>query len=126
MTRKTVTFDRADSGWRADGMDAKAHKLAFAMGSGEHEIAFEIGTPTGRFVFDTADPIWVSQGNTCPRSASSHADISVKECLPTRLVVGNANKMAATLRYQLNVIEKASGRRIPIDPIIENGGHGLL
>lgn len=120
-----VSFERHGNEWRADGKRAKEHKLAFGKATGPHKIAFHVGTPTGRFQFSEDDPIWVKiDDGECPDSTCSHPDIEVLDCKPTRLVVENRNDSEAVLRYQLNVYDRVNSQWCPVDPIIDNGGHG--
>lgn len=118
-----VSFERSGGEWSAGGKKAKEHKMKFEKDSGEHKVSFNIGTPTGRYLFNQDDPIWVkSDDGKCPESACSHVDIEVEDCKPTRLVINNKNSAAGLLRYQLNVYDTADREWCPIDPIIDNGG----
>lgn len=119
-----VSFERHGNEWSADGKHAKEHKMKFDKGSGKHKVAFNIGTPVGRYLFNQDDPIWVkADDGECPQAASSHSDIEVEDCRPTRLVINNKNETEGPLRYQLNVYDTANREWCPIDPILDNGGH---
>lgn len=120
-----VSFEFRDGEWMTGGKPAKSHKLTFGEKSGPHVIQFRVGHPTGRFRFVESDPIWVKDDDgECPAEPSSNADIKVKTCVPTMLMIENSNEKAANLRYQLNVFDDHDKVHRPIDPIMTNGGNG--
>lgn len=74
------------------------------------------------FDFDTADPIWVHEGNGCPPGPGIHTEqIKIKESASGKRVrVHDKNcGRARRLGYQLNFLPAGTPA---CDPIIENGG----
>lgn len=120
-----ISFERDSGEWNSAGKKAKDHKMAFGKGSGAHTVVFHVGTPTGRYQFSEEDPIWVKEDDgECPDAACSYPDIEVKSCKSTQLIIENKNDTKARLRYQLNVYDTEKSEWCPIDPIMDNGGHG--
>jgi hypothetical protein len=120
-----ISFERRDGQWLAGGRPAQEHVIRFDKGSGPHKVKFHVGTPTGRYIFNEEDPIWIKEDDgNCPEEKCSHEDISVKQCGPTMLMIENKNQSAGKFRYQLNVYDTHQDEYCPVDPIMENGGHG--
>ena len=121
-----MSFHRDGDDWKCGSTKAKDHVLKCGMGTGPHIVKFHIGTPDGRYEF-TEDPIWVkTDDGKCPDSACSHEDITVQNRGKTMLTIKNENQETAKLRYQLNVYDNHKNEYCPIDPVIDNGGHGKI
>jgi len=108
-------------GWRSGLTKAANLRSRFARDAGPFEVTFKL--TGGNFEFDQADPIWVSDDvSECPSQNIGHADIKNPSASGRQLTLTNENYSQVDLRYQLNVIDRRTGSRMPIDPIMENGG----
>ena len=120
-----VSFERDGDDWKCGSTKAQNHVLKFDKDTGPHIVKFHIGTPTGRYVFSEKDPIWLkADDGKCPRIPCYEGDIEVENCGQTMLTIKNKNEVKGKLRYQLNVYDRQNEEYCPIDPVIDNGGHG--
>jgi hypothetical protein len=124
---KSVTFSQTPVGWLVGLLPASWNRLKFSAGSGPQEVVLRIGQGTAKkgYRFDQRDPIWVAVDNgQCPQQCGVHGQITDIRCTDTELTFTNLNDEPVTMRYQLNVLDSSNGAK-PIDPIMDNGGHGL-
>ena len=95
-------------------------KVRLPANSGEHKIHIHLVPSGGLDIgFNTEDPIWVTEGTTCPPPRCSTSEqIAVTRCTAKLLEIHDKNDgPARTLTYQLNFVGAD-----PLDPQIENGG----
>lgn len=117
-TQKNGNFDW-DLGFRNPPENGKA-RVNLPANSGQHTIQIHLVPTSGLNVaFNTDDPIWVTEGTTCPPPEGSKSEqISVKRCNEQLLEIHDKNDGAPRiLTYQLNFLGAA-----PLDPQIQNGG----
>lgn len=83
------------------------------------EIVFQLVGVGQAIWFDDNDPIWVCEGEDCPKVPSKHEQITVLDSGNDRkkLTILDANTKECTLSYQLNFANAG-----PCDPMIRNGG----
>lgn len=123
----TIEFSRSNGEWHVGDTAAKEHKLKLDKGSGEQKLKFKLSKDAQKagFRFNSEDPIWVhADAANCPNQYVQHGQITDIDCDDTELKVKDLNSEEVILRYQLNVVDD-KGKSSPIDPIIDNGGHGF-
>lgn len=108
-------------GWFSGFTPASMHRNNFPRGTGPYAVTIRLSGD--RFEFDSSDPIWVSvDTGQCPPRNAGVSDIKDVSANGSTLTLTNDNSQAATLRYQLNIVDKNSGAKSAIDPIMSNGG----
>lgn len=123
----TIEFSRGAEGWMVGNKPAHEHKTKFEKGSGEQKLKFKLSDDAKKagFRFHEDDPIWVHADATqCPKESVQNGQITDLDPGDHHLTVTNLNSEEVILRYQLNVVDD-KGNSAPIDPIIDNGGHGF-
>ena len=118
---RQIAFSRGLGTWFVGLRPAGWHRTRLDTGSGPQDITFKL--PGNRYRFDEADPIWVeADSGSCPPNQGVDCQIQNIKAGPTELTLTNTNETKGDLRYQLNVIDTRTNARVPIDPIMENGG----
>lgn len=86
-----------------------------------HDIVFRLDdrTSNGPIVFDTGDPIYYANGQTCPNGGKNSDQLEVDSCSADQLKLNDVNSKQAEIGYQLNFLY--AGRREQLDPMIKNG-----
>lgn len=123
----TIEFSRGNGEWLVDGTPAHKHQTKFEKGSGEQKLKFKLSDDAKKagFRFREDDPIWVHADATqCPKESVQNGQITDIDPGDHHLTVTDLNSEEVILRYQLNVVD-SDGNLSPIDPIIDNGGHGF-
>lgn len=123
---KSLKFGRGLlGGWVAGGLPASWNRMKFDDGAEQVVLSISAGASKKGYRFDSRDPIWVCvDAGQCPEQCGIHGQIQVITCTDTDLTLNNLNNEQVTLRYQLNILD-SSNQSKPIDPIMENGGHGF-
>ena len=124
---KSLKFSRGLlGGWFAGGLPASWNRMKFENGPEEVVLSLSKGAAKKGYRFDTRDPIWVViDTGECPQQCGVCGQIQDIKCTATQLTFNNLNDEQVTLRYQVNVLDPSNQLK-PIDPIMENGGHGFL
>ena len=123
----TIEFSRGNGEWLVGGTPAHKHVTKFDKGSGEQKLMFKLSDDAKKagFHFHEDDPIWVHADATqCPKEPVKDGQITDIDGHDHHLSVTDKNDQQVILRYQLNVVD-SEGNASPIDPIIDNGGHGF-
>ncbi|MEO6199152.1 MAG: hypothetical protein ABIO68_04360 [Sphingomicrobium sp.] len=95
-------------------------KVGAMQDSGPHLIVFDIVGGQPGVTFSKTDPIWVNPGSK-PSSGAKDPQVFGKVSNDgQQLFVVNTNDKAGELHYGINFV----GHK-PLDPIIDNGGHGF-
>lgn len=102
-----------------------ANRIKVARGDHDVRIEFQLVAHADLLLdWDPDEQIWVTEDARCPLASSSHNDIvSLGIGGDGKLAITDLNCREATLTYAL-VLRDSSGRRVLVDPVIENGGGG--
>lgn len=106
-------------GWEENPPRGKKVLIDVQKGSGAAEITFQLVGVGQAIWFDDNDPIWVCEGEECPKVPSRHEQITILDSGPDRkkLIILDKNTKDCILSYQLNFAGAG-----PCDPMIRNGG----
>lgn len=107
-------------GYEEDPPRGKKVTIDLKKDSGAAEIVFQLVGVGQAVWFDDNDPIWVCEGEECPRVFSEHEQITILDDGTNdrkKLTILDKNTKKCTLSYQLNFAGAG-----PCDPMIRNGG----
>lgn len=123
-----ITFKRSLGTWWTGFLQhAGGHRIKVPTGNSDETLVFKLSNNAAKdgYKFDTNDPIWVCADNgSCPSQSGCDGQFTTVNCTATELTVKDSNDQAGPYRYQLNVID-ANNNKVPIDPIVDNGGKGF-
>ena len=123
-----VTFKRSlGTWWTGILKPASSHRTKVPTGNTDEILVFKLSNNAAKdgYKFDTEDPIWICADNgSCPAKSGCDGQFTKVDCTATELTVKDSNDDEGIYRYQLNVLD-AKNNKVPIDPIVDNGGKGL-
>lgn len=99
-------------------------KLNFGPGAGQQSISVNLIDNTGLGLQFSSDPLWVSEGGSCPPPSGVNS-VQIQNVVPAGLLLTFTDMNQGdecTLIYQMNFVDRNNSLVKPLDPEIKNGG----